>query len=253
MTTTNPGLIIEVCVDSVESAIAAQQGGADRVELCDNLLEGGTTPSAGMIELARRHLTIGLHVIIRPRGGDFCYSEIEFEIMQRDIALAKQLGANGVVIGILLPGGSIDVARTRTLIELARPLNVTFHRAFDMTSDPYQALDDLIELGVERVLTSGQERSVLEGLDLIADLVRVAGDRIIMPGGGTERNITKVVAQSNVREVHVAGATAVESRMHYRNQRVFMGGELRPPEYTRFITDPARISELRMMAYAAEG
>lgn len=253
-TTAPPGVIVEVCVDSVESAIAAQHGGADRVELCDNLLEGGTTPSAGMIELARSYLSIGLHVIIRPRGGDFCYSEIEFEVMQRDIVGAGQRGVDGVVLGVLLPDGSIDVARTRTLIELARPLSVTFHRAFDMAGDPYRALDDLIELGIDRVLTSGQEVSVLEGLDLIADLVRIAGDRIVvMPGGGiTERNIAKITARSGVREVHVSGTTAVESAMHYRNQRVFMGRALRPPEYTRFSTDAARIGELRRLAHAAD-
>ena len=196
---------IEVCVDSVESALAAQQGGADRVELCDNLMEGGTTPSAGTIELARQHVQIGLHVIIRPRGGDFCYSEIEFEIMKRDIAVAKQLGANGVVIGILTPDGDVDIPRTRMLIDIAQPLNVTFHRAFDMTRDPYRALEELIELDIDRILTSGQEVSVLEGLDLIEDLVRKADDRvIIMPGGGTERNLKKVVEQCGVKEVHVA-------------------------------------------------
>lgn len=239
-------LLIEVCVDTVESALAAQEGGADRVELCDNLLEGGTTPSAGAIELARRHLHIGLQVMIRPRGGDFCYSDIEFEIMQRDIAVAKALGADGVVIGILRPDGTVDSDRAKTLINLARPLNVTFHRAFDVTRDPYEALETLIELGVDRILTSGQEPSVLEGLDLITDLVRVADERvIILPGGGSERQLKKIVTQSGVREAHVIGPHPVESRMVFRNERVFMGGELRPPEYVRYITDPARIRALR--------
>jgi copper homeostasis protein len=239
-------LTIEVCVDSVESAMAAERGGADRVELCDNLLEGGTTPSAGAIAIARERLKIKLQVIIRPRGGDFCYSDVEFAVMRHDVALAKQLGADGVVIGILTSDGEIDVARTRELIELARPLSVTFHRAFDMSRDPYRALEQLIELGVDRILTSGQEPSVIEGLDLIAELVRLAGDRvIIMPGGGTERNIHKVVARSGVREAHVIGTTSVESPMRFRNQRVFMGGELRPPEYSRLTTDPERIRQLR--------
>jgi copper homeostasis protein len=241
-----PNLAIEVCVDSVESAMAAERGGADRVELCDNLLEGGTTPSAGAIAIARERLKIKLQVIIRPRGGDFCYSDVEFAVMRHDVALAKQLGADGVVIGILTSDGEVDVERTRELIELARPLSVTFHRAFDMARDPYRALEDLIGLGVDRVLTSGQEPSVIEGLDLIAELVRIAGDRvIIMPGGGTERNVKKVVARSGVREVHVTGTTSVESPMRFRNPRVFMGGELRPPEYTRTTTDPDRIRELR--------
>ncbi|MFN8473049.1 MAG: copper homeostasis protein CutC [Anaerolineae bacterium] len=242
-------LKIEVCVDSVESALGAQAGGADRVELCDNLLEGGTTPSAGAIAIARANLSIKLHVIIRPRGGDFCYSDIDFDIMRHDVAVAKGLGADGVVIGILTPEGDVDKARTAELIEMARPMSVTFHRAFDMTRDPYQALEDLVALGVDRILTSGQEPSVIEGLDLIAELVQRAGDRvIIMPGGGTERNVAKVVARSGVREVHVIGPRAVDSPMQYRNTRVFMGGELRPPEYTRAITDPARIRELRKQA-----
>jgi len=239
-------VLVEACVDSVLSAVAAERGGAARLELCASLADGGTTPSAGTIEIARKYLSIGLQVMIRPRGGDFCYSDVEFEIMQRDIAMAKQLRADGVVFGLLLPEGAVDVERTRALVELARPLNVTFHRAFDMTNDPFQALEDLIGIGVDRILTSGQEPSVLEGLDLITELVHRASDQvIIMPGGASERNIKKIVAQSGVREVHVASTQPVDSQMRYSNPRVFMGGELRPPEYTRFITDPARIDDLR--------
>jgi copper homeostasis protein len=236
---------LEVCVDSVESAIAAQEGGADRVELCDNLLEGGTTPSAGAIQLARKHLTIGLNVIIRPRGGDFCYSDLEFDMMKIDVQAAKSLGANGVVVGILTEDGTVDKERIRELVELARPMSVTFHRAFDMTRDPYEALEDLISLTIDRVLTSGQENSVLEGVDLITGLVQKAGDRIIvMPGGGiTERNIDKIVERSGVREAHILATTNVESPMRYRNPRPFMGGELRPPEFARAVTDATRIRE----------
>jgi copper homeostasis protein len=241
--------VIEVCVDSVESAIAAQEGGADRVELCDNLLEGGTTPSAGAIAVARRRLSIRLHVIIRPRGGDFCYSDVEFDIMKRDIAEAKSLAADGVVIGILTPEGNVDRGRTGELVELARPLGVTFHRAFDMSRDPFRSLDELIAMGIDRVLTSGQEASVIEGLDLIAALVRRAAGRIVvMPGGGTERNLSKVLAATGVSEVHVTGFSPVESPMVYRNPRVFMGGELRPPEYSRFVTDSGLIRRLREQA-----
>lgn len=242
----NP-IVLEICIDSVESAIAAQQGGANRVELCDNLIEGGTTPSAGTIALARQNITIDLNVIIRPRGGDFCFSKIEFEIMKRDIQMAKELGANGVVIGLLNPDGSIDAGRTAELVALARPLSVTFHRAFDMARDPYQALETLVELGIDRLLTSGQEISALEGLDLISDLVRQAGDRIIvMPGGGiTERNIAKIIDQSRAKEVHVVGTVSQESRMTYRNPNVFMGGELRPPEFKRMVTDAGRVRKFR--------
>jgi copper homeostasis protein len=236
----------------VESAIAAQEGGADRVELCDNLLEGGTTPSAGAIEVARHRLSIRLHVIIRPRGGDFCYSDVEFDVMKRDVAAAKLLAADGVVIGILTPEGDVDRGRTRELIDLARPLSVSFHRAFDMARDPFRSLDDLIAMGVDRVLTSGQEASVIEGLDLIAALVRHAAGRIIvMPGGGTERNLSKVLAAAAVSEVHVTGFSTVESPMVYRNRRVFMGGELRPPEYSRLVTDSGQIRQLREQARRA--
>lgn len=230
---------VEICVDSVEGAIAAQAGGADRVELCDNLLEGGTTPSAGTIRAARRKLTIGLHVIIRPRGGDFLYSDDEMDVMREDVRTAKELGADGVVIGCLTSRGDIDVERNRDLIALARPLSVTFHRAFDMCRDPKTALEDLVNLGVNRLLTSGQEATCVEGLELLRELqVQAAGRVIIMPGGGlTPRNIRKVVEATGVSEVHLSARKNVESGMVYRNSRVFMGGTLRPPEFSWKVTD----------------
>lgn len=234
---------VEICVDSVEGALAAQAGGADRVELCDNLFEGGTTPSAGCLKLTRQRLTIGLHVLIRPRGGDFLYSETDFEVMREDVRVAREFGADGVVIGCLTAAGAIDVARTRQLLELARPMAVTFHRAFDMCRDPQRALEDLIGLGVERVLTSGQEVSCLEGLDLIAALNRQAAGRIIvMPGGGiTARNVRRIAEATGVREVHLSARASVESRMEYRNARVFMGGALRPPEFSWKTTDAGAV------------
>lgn len=239
-------VLIEVCVDSVESAIAAEQGGADRVELCDNLIEGGTTPSAGAIALARRSLGIKLHVMIRPRGGDFCYSDVELAIMEHDIKVARELGADGVVFGILTPDGDIDVERTRALLALARPLSVTFHRAFDVARDPYAALATLIDLGVDRLLTTGQEPTVLEGVDLVAELVRRAGDRlIVMPGSGAERQMGKLIAATGAREFHVVGTRTIESPMRFRSDRVFMGGSLRPPEYARQSTDPDAIRRIR--------
>lgn len=239
--------LVEVVIDSVEAAIAAQKGGADRVELCANLLEGGTTPSAGTIELALTSIDIDVNVMIRPRGGDFCYSDMEYQVMKRDIQLAKRLGATGVVIGILNQDGSIDLERTRELVALARPLSVTFHRAFDMSRDPYEALEALIGLGLDRVLTSGQEPSVLEGLDLITELIAQAGDRIIvMPGAGiTERNIKKIVEQAQPKEIHIYAPGAMESRMKYRNTRLFMGGELRPAEYSLTVTDPDCVAAFR--------
>ena len=235
--------LLEVCVESVEGAFAAQEGGADRVELCANLLEGGTTPSAGSIRHARSFLDIGLHVMIRPRGGDFCYSPTEFEIMKLDIETARESGADGVVIGILNADGTIDEPRTRALTEAARPMKVTFHRAFDMSRDPFQSMETLIAIGIERILTSGQESSALEGLDLISGLVDKAGDRIIvMPGGGiNERNFGKIAARSGARELHVAALTTVEGPMKFRNERCFMGGELRPPEFSLLSTDVVRV------------
>jgi copper homeostasis protein len=236
---------VEVCIDSVESALASQQGGASRVELCANLIEGGTTPSAGAVELARSRLEIGLHVIVRPRGGDFCYSELEHEVMKRDVVLARSLGADGVVIGALTEDGSIDARRTRELVELARPMSVTFHRAFDMSRDAFEALEALVSLGIDRVLTTGQEDVVWEGLELIAELVARAGGRIaVMPGGGSERNVRAIVERTGAREVHVVGTRSVESRMRHRNARCFMGGALRPPEYTWPVTDPVQIRNI---------
>lgn len=238
-----PSIKVEICVDSVESAVAAQAGGADRVELCSNLLEGGTTPSAGAIEVARRLLAIKLHVIIRPRGGDFLYSENEFEVMRRDIATAKRLGVDGVVIGILDVNGDIDTVRTRELIALARPMTVTFHRAFDVCREPLAAIDQLVEIGIDRILTSGQEATALEGVDLLADIVQHAGDRITIMACGNlnERNIPKVIIASGVSEVHFTAFGEVVSEMIHRNERVVMGGALRSPEYSRAVTDTDKV------------
>jgi len=232
------GITFEVCVDSIESAVAAAEGGADRVELCSSLIEGGLTPSYGTLKTARRTVGIGIMAMIRPRGGDFCYSDAEFASMEEDLDAAKEAGANGLVLGLLNPDGTMDRERTRALIQRARPLPVTFHRAFDMTRDPFEALDALIGLGIDRVLTSGQEATVVEGLELIAELVRRASGRIVvMPGGGiTDRNVGRVIAHTGVREVHFACSAPADGRMRYRNTRVFMGGTLRPPEYTLEVT-----------------
>jgi copper homeostasis protein len=206
--------------------------------LCANLLEGGTTPSRGTIKRARSIEGIKLHVIIRPRGGDFLYDDDEFAVMLADIETAKAEGADGVVIGLLTPEGEVDVPRTRELIAKARPLSVTFHRAFDMTRDPFASLETLIGLGVDRILTSGQEASVLEGLPLITELVRRAGDRvIIMPGGGiTSRNAGRIVSEAKPREIHFAALEPEAGGMRFRRHHVFMGGELRAPEYDRLGT-----------------
>ncbi|TMJ41893.1 MAG: copper homeostasis protein CutC [Alphaproteobacteria bacterium] len=236
-------MIYEICVDSVAGVSAAKAAGAHRVELCGDLLEGGTTPSRGMIRQARTIAGIGLQVIIRPRGGDFLFDDDEFAVMQGDIETARAEGADGVVIGLLTPEGVIDAARTRELIAQARPLSVTFHRAFDMTRDPFEALEALVGLGVDRVLTSGQEASVLEGLPLITELIRRAGDRIIiMPGGGiTKRSVDRIIAAAKPREIHFAALEPEAGGMRFRRYHVFMGGELRAPEYDRLVTSAGSI------------
>jgi copper homeostasis protein len=239
-------MIYEICVDSVAGVRAAKAAGAHRVELCADLLEGGITPSLGLIRQARKVPGIDLNVMIRPRGGDFLFNDEEFAAMQADVETAKAEGANGVVVGQLTAPGEIDGARTHELVALARPLSVTFHRAFDVAAEPFGALETLIELGVDRVLTSGQEPTVLEGLPLIVELMKRAGDRIvIMPGGGiTARNIERIVGAARPREIHFAALEPVESAMRFRRAHVFMGGELRPPEYDRLESSAATIGAI---------
>ena len=241
--------MLEACVDSVESALSAQAGGADRVELCDNLLEGGTTPSAGLIALCCRRLRIPVHVLIRPRGGDFVYSDLELDVMQRDVGVAKEHGAAGVVTGALLPDGSIDLQRMRALIAAARPLAVTFHRAFDFTRDPDLALDHLIALGVDRLLTSGQATTAIDGTGILARLVRRAAGRIaIAVGGGvSEDNILAVLEQTGAPEFHVRATALLESSVAYRPAHLSLLKQPLPNEYDRAVTDPERIRRLVLL------
>lgn len=238
------GITLEICIDSVLSGVEAQKAGAQRVELCSGLFEGGLTPSAGLIRLVREQLAIKVHVLIRPRGGDFCYSDLEMEIMLHDIALAKAVGCDGVVIGVLHPDGTIDVLRTQVLMAAAQPMAITFHRAFDLTPDPFAALQALINLKVKRLLTSGQEKSVLEGSELIRQLIQKAGEQlIVMPGGGiSERNIARIARETGATEFHLSARRKMPSPMQYHNHRVFMGGELRLPEYELAIADASKIT-----------
>jgi copper homeostasis protein len=221
-----PAVLLEICAGSVTSCLAAQESGAGRVEFCDNLLEGGTTPSYGAIASAREKLQIQLNVIIRPRGGDFLYSDIEYEVMERDIVACKNLGVDGVVIGLLTADGDVDVVRCKALVELAAPMPVTFHRAFDVARDPFKALEDVILAGCNRLLTSGQEASAMEGRALIRDLREAAGDRlIVMPGAGVRlNNIAQLVAETGCIEYHTSGRASFKSGMRYHNERVKMGG-----------------------------
>jgi copper homeostasis protein len=198
-------ILVEACVDSVASSLAAERGGARRLELCDALFDGGTTPSAGMIAACKEAVSIPVFVMIRPRGGGFVYSDAERDVMRRDVVVARELGADGVVIGGLRPDGGVDRELVRTLVEAADDLPVTFHRAFDLTPDPAAALDSLAEAGVQRILTAGGASTAAEGATVLAELVRQAGSRIVvMAGGGVrEENVRALVSVTGVREVHV--------------------------------------------------
>lgn len=210
---------LEVIGFTIEGCILAQSAGAHRIELCDNPGDGGTTPSHGFIKAAREKLQIGLFPIIRPRGGDFFYTEEEFEIMKTDINLCKQLGCDGVVIGLLKADGTIDKKRNAALVELAYPLGVTFHRAFDRTADAFKAMEDIIEIGCERILTSGQKPNALDGADLVAQLIEQADERIIiMPGSGVRSdNIMELAKRTGASEFHTSARINTESGMLYSN------------------------------------
>ncbi len=240
------GPISEICIDSPSGAIAAERAGANRVELCANLLEGGTTPSLGLMEATIARTKLPVQVMIRPRGGDFLYSEVEVDMMLRDIAAAKAARAGGVVFGCLTADGDIDASLAQRLIGAARPLSVTFHRAFDVARDPERSLEVLIGLGIERLLTSGQEPNALEGAPLIRRLIeRAAGRLIVMPGGGiTPRNVARVLRETGAAEIHFAALSEAPSGMTHRNPNVFMGGELRPAEYARLVTTEAGIKSV---------
>ena len=270
----------EICANSVESCVEAQRGGADRVELCAGIPEGGTTPSYGDIVMAKRVLGIvdplglrplplrqgenigllqfdgtsmrdgenkrtKLHVIIRPRGGDFLYSDLEKEIMLEDVRMARQLGVDGVVFGALLPNGDIDMEFMQQLMAESEGMSVTFHRAFDVCRDPFEALEQIIELGCDRILTSGQMPKAEEGVDLLKQLVDKAGDRIIiMPGCGVNvSNIARIAEETGAKEFHFSARSKRDSGMQFRRSRVSMGGTVTIDEYSRDVTDAVKVAE----------
>lgn len=240
---------VEVCAYSLESAINAQQAGASRVELCGGLGEGGTTPSAGLIAAVRENIRIPLYVMIRPRGGDFVYDDSELDIMRRDIDQARQLGADGVVLGVLLPDGQVDTDKTRRLIQYAHPLGVTFHRAFDLTPDPYSALEDIISAGAERILTSGQKSTALAGVSLLQELAGIAGQRIeIMAGGGVSAANAETLAAAGVHALHLTGKAFRPAGQTFFRDDVSMAGEI-PDERSILYSDPERIAAVvRLLA-----
>lgn len=243
---------LEICANSARSALIAQTAGADRVELCAGMPEGGTTPSFGEITVARRMLrTTKLHVIIRPRGGDFLYSEVEKQAMLEDILQCRRMGVDGVVFGCLTSQGNVDEDAMKTLLRSARsedfqgsPLSVTFHRAFDMCREPFQTMETLIGLGVDRILTSGASQTAVQGIPLLKELVsRAAGRIIIMPGCGVNAgNIANIARETGAREFHLSGRSSIGSGMVYRNPNVSMGGTVHIDEYSIDLTSQEKVS-----------
>ncbi len=233
----NPPMLVEVCCFSLQSAVTAQRAGAGRVELCGGMAEGGTTPSAGLIRLVRQHLAIPFTVMIRPRGGDFLYTDTELAVMQADIETAKTLGADGIVLGVLNADGTVDEVITRALVEQANPLPVTFHRAFDLTRNPYEALEAVIRTGCVRLLTSGQRATAEAGLILLGELVKQANGRIdIMAGAGIKSTNSRFFAKTGVSAIHLTGKKRLDSPMMFRRNGIGMGSEL-VGEYERVETD----------------
>lgn len=244
--------LIELCVEGVDGAVAAAEGGADRVELCASLVEGGITPSLGTVRAAVAAVSVPVMVMVRPRGGDFLYSSREFAAMLVDVASLRDTGAAGVVFGCLTADGAIDEVRTRALVAAARPLSVTVHRAFDMTADPAAALEALVRCGVDRVLTSGQQPTGLAGVAVLAGLVRQAAGRIVILGCGAldEAGIARVWREAGLVELHFSAPAMRASAMRYRNPALAMGAGDPEREYRHTVTDPVRV---HAMIAAARG
>ncbi|GAA4793210.1 copper homeostasis protein CutC [Olivibacter ginsenosidimutans] len=220
-------MILEICANSLASALAAEAGGANRIELCENLNEGGTTPSYGTIKKVRERLKIEVYVLIRPRAGDFYYTDDEFEIIKEDILLCKQIGCDGVVIGLLDNNGHVDRKRTKQLVALAAPMGVTFHRAFDCSTDGLQALEVIIDCGCERILTSGMKNTAPEGADFLKKLVQTAGKRLsIMPGSGINEYNIRELLKTGATEFHTSAKVLLKSNMNYHNPAISNMGDL---------------------------
>jgi copper homeostasis protein len=239
-------ILLEICCGSIDDALQAQAGGADRIELCSALFLGGLTPSLGTLQYARRQLRIPIIAMVRPRGGGFCYTDAEFATMERDAEAAIAHGADGVVFGILKADGKVDLERTRRIRGILGGKQAVFHRAFDVTPDPFAALDQLVDLGITRILTSGQQDTVPEGADLIHRLIEHARGRIeILPGGGIKPyNLPDVLARTGCTQIHLtAFKTATDSSTHQRTNVTF-GGALYPAEDSFLVTDAELVRRL---------
>lgn len=239
-------VLCEVCVEGIQGAVAAARGGAHRIELCAGLVEGGTTPSQGTVAAVLEGLAVDTVVLVRPRGGDFLYDAEEMEVLLRDIRWLREVGVHGIATGVLYPQGTVDRTAVERIREAAGPLSFTFHRAFDMTRDLLEALDTLIGLGVDRVLTSGGKASVMDALPTLRGLVETAGDQIsVMPGGGIrEENLERVVRETGTREVHFTATARWESGMAFRNPVPRMGSDSVPEEYERVGTDMEKVRRM---------
>jgi copper homeostasis protein len=239
-------ILLEICCGSIDDAIQAEKGGADRVELCSALFLGGLTPSMGTMQEAKRRLKIPVMVMVRPRGGGFCYTEAEMATMERDVEAAIDAEGDGIVFGILEGDGKIDIRRTKRMRQLIGKRQAVFHRAFDVTPDPFKALEQLVDLGITRILTSGQKDSVPEGVELIAKLVERAGKRIeILPGGGVRPfNVGEVVERTGCRQVHMTAWSTVSDSSTQARPEVTFGGALRPAEDRYEMTDAKLVREI---------
>lgn len=236
----------EICANSVKSCLAAQEGGAHRVELCTAIPEGGTTPSFGEIAIAREMLQIKLHVIIRPRSGDFLYSSLEIKSMLKDIEMCKKLNVDGVVFGVLNSTGDINIPAMNELMAASKGMSVTFHRAFDMCHDPHASLEQIINLGCDRLLTSGQRSTAEEGIPLLKKLNEQAGNRIILLAGSgvNETNIQRIASETDISEFHFSAREKQESQMTYRNHIVSMGGTVHIDEYENAFTSSGKVKSI---------
>lgn len=239
-------MILEVCVDSYESLLIAKKAGADRIELCSALNIGGLTPSYGLMNQASQHKDIEIFVMIRPRSGDFLYSALEFETMKEDIDMVKKLGFNGIVIGMLLENGDIDIIRMKEIVEYSKPLHVVLHRAFDEAKNPELQMNDLIDIGICRILTSGQKNSAVEGLDYIKNLQEKYGDKItIMPGAGINyNNIENLCKTTKCNNYHLSGKIDVGTQMNYLKRK---NSFINIKEYSVEKADYEKIRNVRMI------